>query len=141
MKGLNRAFFIGPVAADPEARSTAGGLAVVRLAIGTPVVRKSENGWDEEMHWHKVVAFGKDGEFLARYAHKGDPIAVECAIRQNRWTDKEGKTHFDTSFVIERICWLGRKATRAAGAETREEAPPPPPPSEPAMVAEEEIPF
>jgi len=143
MKGLNRAFFIGPVAADPEVRSTAGGLAVVRFAIGTPVARKVEGGWEEETHWHKVVAFGKDGEFLARYAHKGDPVAVECAIRQNRWTDKDGKVHFDTSFVVERICWLGRKASRVAtaGGEAREEAPLPPPPSDPPAVADSEIPF
>ncbi len=109
MKGLNRAFFIGRVGHEPEVRSTAAGLAVVRVSVGVPNAKKVNGEWEEEMEWHRLVAFGKEGEFVARYGHKGDPLAVECSVRNNRWTDKEGKLHYDTNFVIDRILWLGSR--------------------------------
>lgn len=145
MKGLNRAFFIGRLGNEPEVRSTAGGLAVVRMAIGTPHARKVNGEWEEEMEWHRLVSFGKDGEFLARYGHKGDPLAVECSVRHNRWQDKEGRMHYETNFVIDRILWLGSRRTPAS-AEVPVSAPPEPaevgnPPAPPEGETDERIPF
>jgi single-stranded DNA-binding protein len=42
-------------------------------------------------------------------AHKGDVLAVECAIRPNRWTDKEGQVRYDVSLIVERILWVQSK--------------------------------
>lgn len=142
MKGLNRAFFIGRVGNEPEVRATAGGLAVVRLSVGVPHARKVNGEWEEEMEWHRLVAFGKEGEFVARYGHKGDPLAVECSVRNNRWTDKEGKVHYDTNFVIDRILWLGSRRAAAPVVEAQAEAQADPS-SEPipAPEADEAIPF
>ncbi len=145
MKGLNRAFFIGRVGHDPEVRSTAGGLAVVRVSVGVPHARKVNGEWEEEMEWHRLTAFGKEGEFVARYGHKGDPLAVECSVRNNKWTDKEGKIHYDTNFVIDRILWLGSRRVGAAptiDATPTDRQPAVSTEEEPiALGGEEEVPF
>jgi single-strand DNA-binding protein len=142
MKGLNRAFFIGRIGHEPELRSTAAGMAVVRVSVGTPHARKVNGAWEEEMEWHRLVAFGQQGEFIAKYAHKGDPLATECYVRHNKWTDKEGKLHFDTSFVIDKILWLGRKNAVMADAPAAEaSSETPPPPASTGNDGQEEIPF
>lgn len=106
MNGLNKAFFLGRLGADPESRTTHSGSVVVRLSVGTPNARKVNEDWVEGVDWHRLTFFGKDTDYLMKYAHKGDSICVECSIRPNKWTDAEGKAHFDIDFVGQRIFWL-----------------------------------
>lgn len=106
MHGLNKAFFIGRLGQDPELRSTTTGVPLVKFSLATPHARKVGDEWKEETDWHRVTCFGSNAEYLAKYAHKGDAAAVECAVRQNKWTDKEGKVHYETNFVVDRVLWL-----------------------------------
>ena len=141
MVGLNKTFFIGRLGQDPELRSTATGTPLVRLSVATPHSRKVGEEWKEETDWHKVVAFGGNAEYLARYAHKGDALAIECTVRENKWTDKENKTHFETSIICERVLWLFSKPKTLDAPGTT--AVPMPPAPEPAADADnvDEIPF
>jgi single-strand DNA-binding protein len=110
MKGLNRAFFIGHLGHDPELRSSASGLALLKVSIATPASRKVNETWIDTPDWHRLTLFGQEAEFLGRYAKKGDSLAVECSIRPSRWTDKEGQTHHEVSLVVDRVLWLSSRA-------------------------------
>lgn len=119
MNGLNKAFFLGRLGADPEARMTQAGGAVVRLSIGTPSARKVNEEWVEGVDWHRVTFFGKDGEYLSKYAHKGDVVCVECSVRPRKWTDADGKTHYEIDFVGQRVSFI---QSRARSVEASAEA-------------------
>lgn len=119
MKGLNRAYLIGNLGQEPELRTAASGAVVLKLSLATPNSRKVNDTWVDTPDWHRVTAFGSDAEFLARNAHKGDTLAVECAIRPNKWTDKDGVVRYDVSLIIDRIAWLGSR-NRAQPVEPRE---------------------
>lgn len=122
MKGLNRAYLIGHIGHDPEIRNTATGLPFLKLSMATPNARKINEEWVDTPDWHRLTAFGSDAEFLARVAHKGDVLAVECAIRPNRWTDKEGQVRYDVSLIVERILWVqNRRAGETVHATERKE--------------------
>lgn len=120
MNGLNKAFFIGRLGQEPELRSTPAGVTLVRFSLATPHSRKVGDEWKEETDWHRITSFGSNAEYLAKYAHKGDAAAIECAVRQNKWTDKEGKVHYETNFVVDRVLWLFSRprASDAPGLST-----------------------
>jgi single-strand DNA-binding protein len=114
MNGLNRAYFIGNLGRDPETRTTRNDSIVVSLTLATPHVRKDGEGWVDTPDWHRLTAFGKTAEMLLRNAHKGDTMAVECVVRPNRWTDKEGQPRYDVNLYVERVLWISRKRTAGA---------------------------
>lgn len=115
MNGLNKAYFIGNLGRDPEARTTKSGQTVVSFSLATPHVRKEGEGWVDNPDWHRLTAFGKTAESILKNAHKGDTMAVECVVRPGKWTDKEGATHYEVNLYVERVLWVSQKR-RAAGA-------------------------
>jgi single-strand DNA-binding protein len=137
MNGLNKAFLIGNLGRDPELRATATGLPVVKLALATRHAKKVNDQWVDTPDWHRVTGFGKEAEYLSRVAHKGDGLAVECAIRPRKWTDKEGKTHYEVDLIVERVLWVS-SPRRAVMPLAVDEAPPVREESEGSV---EEVPF
>lgn len=110
MKGLNRAYLIGNLGHDPEMRTTQSGQPMLKLSLATPRSQKVNDQWVEAPDWHRLTVFGNEAEFLGRYARKGNVLAVECSIRPNRWTDKEGQPHYDVSLIVERVLSLNSKS-------------------------------
>jgi single-strand DNA-binding protein len=47
------------------------------------------------------VAFDQLGEVIAKNARKGDQLIVQAQVRSNNWTDNNGETRYDYSFVIQ----------------------------------------
>lgn len=114
MLGLNKAYFIGRVGNDPELRTSAAkGTPYCKLSLATPNHRKVEDQWVDTPDWHRLTAFGPTAERLARNVHKGDGLAVECTVRQGKWTDKEGNAHYETNLVVDRVLWSMPRAARA----------------------------
>lgn len=142
MKGLNKAYLIGHIGQDPELRTTANGKQVLKLSLATPFARKVNDEWVESPDWHRLTLFDKQAEFIATYARKGDVLAVECAIRPNKWTDKDNVVRYEVNLIVERVLWLNGKH-RGAGSTEGADTKVPPPPTARAHKKEdlEEIPF
>lgn len=134
MNGLNKVYLIGNLGHEPELRASGTGVPILKVSLATPGRRKVGDTWVDEPDWHRLTLFQRDAEYVARYAHKGDPLAVECALRPRKWSDKDGRTHYETDLVVERVCWLGSR--RAALPEAR-----PPAPTVEGEDREESIPF
>lgn len=144
MKGLNKAYLIGHIGQDPELRTTASGKQLVKLSLATPNARRVGDEWVDTPDWHRVTLFDKQAEYVATHARKGDVLAVECAIRPNKWTDSNNVVRYEVSLIVDRVLWLnGRHKAASDPAAARTAAPPPPPPAaaETQPATEEEIPF
>ncbi len=116
MKGLNKAYFIGHIGRDPELRTSPTGINVLKLSMATPHLRKEGETWTDTPDWHRLTAFNRDADFLARHGKKGDGIAVECSVRPNKWTGKDNQVHYEVNLIIDRVLWLnsrGRVVTEA----------------------------
>jgi single-strand DNA-binding protein len=109
VKGLNKAYLIGHIGQDPELRTTAGGKQILKVSLATPNARKVGDQWVETPDWHRITLWDKSAEFVATYAHKGDVLAVECAIRPGKWTDKDNVVHYEVNLVVDRVLWLNGK--------------------------------
>lgn len=124
MKGLNKAYLIGNIGQDPEMRTTAAGKQLVKLSLATPYNRKVGDEWVETPDWHRLTCWDKTAEFIATNARKGDVLAVECAIRPRKWTDKDNVVHYEIDLVVDRVLWLNGKHRGASGTEGTRPVPP-----------------
>lgn len=58
---------------------------------------------DGEADFISCVAFGKQGEFVEKYARKGMKFDIVGRIQTGNYKDKDGKTVYTTDVVVEEI--------------------------------------
>ena len=76
---LNVAAIVGRLAADPELRHTASGVAVTSFALA--VSRNySRQGEERQTDWIDVVAWRNTAEFVCKYFTKGQMMAGAGSI-------------------------------------------------------------
>lgn len=86
---LNTAVLMGRLTADPELRYTPNNVAVTSftLAVDRSYVKA---GAERETDFIDVVAWRSTAEFVCKYFHKGQLVAVEGSIQTRSYQDKEG---------------------------------------------------
>jgi single-strand DNA-binding protein len=88
---LNRVLIIGRLVRDPVINFLPSGMQVVEFSIAYNRRFKVNDEWREEAHFFDVRAYGRLAEDLGTRLSKGYMVVVEGRLRQDRWTDKEGK--------------------------------------------------
>jgi len=97
---MNNVNLIGRLGAEPVARFTAEGTAVVNFSLAIDEVKK---GGSKKPIWVNATAWGKTAEVLKQYAVKGQKIGMEGRLSQSEWTDKDGKKVSQLMVTAERI--------------------------------------
>ncbi len=96
---MNKVILIGRLAADPEVRYSQGenatAIARYRLAVDRRYKREGEQTAD----FISCVAFGKNGEFVEKYLHKGTKIAISGRIQTGSYTNKDGQKEQTADFI------------------------------------------
>lgn len=104
---VNKVILVGNLGADPESKTTGGGMAVATIRLATSERRKDDSGqWTDHTEWHRVVSFGKVAENVTRYLKKGRQIYVEGKIRTRKWQDKEGQERYTTEILADSVQFL-----------------------------------
>ncbi len=114
MKDVNKIILIGRLGADPVQRETKAGLPVVQFPLattrrtrdGTPD-ENGEEGLNEETQWHRVVAWGKQGENCAQYLKKGAPVFIEGMVRSRKFDAKDGTSRLSFEVHADYVNFLG----------------------------------
>lgn len=129
MEGLNKVLLLGNLGADPELRTTSGGQAVLKLRLATTeTYLDKNNARQERTEWHQVTVWGKRGEALAKFLHKGERIFVEGAVRTSTY-DKDGEKRYRTEIIASNvILGLSKGGASAAPNGGSKPAPSSPPP-------------
>ena len=98
---MNKAILIGRLTRDAEVRYSQGNepMAIARYTLA--VDRKYKREGEQEADFISCVAFGKQGEFVEKYLHKGMKIAVTGRIQTGSYTNKEGAKVYTTEVVVE----------------------------------------
>jgi single-strand DNA-binding protein len=147
--GMNRVILLGRLGADPELRTTHGGVSVLNLRLATNESYLDRNKERQERtEWHHVVVWGARAEALHRVLSKGSSILVEGGLRTTSY-ERDGVTRYKTEVYAREICFAGsgRREQLPFGDDVLRAAPPPmggngkngsAPISEPAL---EDIPF
>ena len=78
MASLNKVLLIGNLTRDPELRVTPKGTAICQFGLAVNRQYKDESGATrDETAFIDIEAWGKQGELVAKYLHKGSPAFIE----------------------------------------------------------------
>lgn len=118
---MNKSVLIGRLAADPELKQTANGIAVTSFTVA--VERKYKSGDDKITDWIDCVAWRNTAEFLCKYFGKGSPIVVEGSIQTRFWEDKNGLSRKAVEILAENIEFVPKTKHETNGAVVTATAP------------------
>jgi single-strand DNA-binding protein len=106
MSDLAVAVIVGRLTRDAELKYTNSGQAVCHFSVATSSRRKKGDQWLEESSFWDVDLWGKQGESINQYLTKGKLVAVEGAMRQDRW-EQDGQTRSKTLIPANTVQLLG----------------------------------
>ena len=108
MSSVNKVILVGHLGADPELRYVSSGRAVCRLRIATNRSYKDKDGNDQrQTDWHRVAAWGKQGQVCSEHLRKGRQVYVEGRLSHRSYEDKEGNKRYYTEVVSDSVTFLG----------------------------------
>ena len=114
---LNSVNLIGRFTRDPELRSTPSGVSTCSfsIAVDRNFVRQGE---ERKADFINCVAWRQTAELISRFFKKGNLIALEGSIQTRNWDDNEGKRHYATEVVVDRVHFVESKSAREARGES-----------------------
>ena len=110
---MNMVLLTGRLTRDPELRNLASGRAVTQFGLATNEYVRSQ----EKSEFHNVVTWGKLAEICGQYLTKGQQVAIEGRLQTRSWDDDQGKRHWKTEVVAERVEMLGGRRKKDYDAE------------------------
>jgi len=100
---LNKVLIIGHLVRDPIINYLPSGTQVVEFSIAYNRRFRVNDEWREETHFFDVRAYGRLAEDLGTRLSKGYMVVIEGRLRQDRWTDKEGKPRSKVMIVASAV--------------------------------------
>jgi len=103
---INKAIIIGNITRDAELSFTTGGYAVSKFSIAVNRRKKQGDQWIDEANFFDCLLWGKRAESLNQHLQRGQKIAIEGELRQERW-EKDGVKRSKVSIEVDNIQLLG----------------------------------
>lgn len=121
---LNRAILMGRLVADPELRHTQNNVAVTtfRIAVDRNYTPK---GAERQTDFINIVAWRNTADFVSRYFHKGQLVALEGSIQTRSYTDNQGNNRTAFEVVADQVYFAESRNSSSQNPSTASFAPPP----------------
>ena len=116
---MNYTFHIGRLTKDPELRRTSTGKAVATFSLAVRNDFKNADG-NYDSTFLDFVAFDVKAETIAKYAHKGDRIAIAGKCAPRYYENKEGRKVRVDEIKVNDFEFLEPKKDRPAAETTFE---------------------
>lgn len=109
---LNQVVLMGRLTADPEMRSTTGGVDVANFTLAVERNRASR-GADRQTDFLDCVAWRGTAEFVSRYFKKGMQVAVSGRIQTRKWKDQQDQRRVSVEIVVDEAFFADSKRDTA----------------------------
>lgn len=110
----NLLILIGRITKDLELRYTKENKPVLEVPLAV-------NNGENDTTFINVSVFGKVAENTAKYCSKGSLLGIRAIVKNHNWEDKEGKKHYDYSFIASQITFLSTNNKSVETGEVTEE--------------------
>ena len=114
---MNKVVLMGRLARDPDIRYTQGDspmcIARYTLAVDRRFTRNNQDG--QTADFISCVAFGKSGEFVEKYCHKGMKLVGTGRIQTGSYINREGQKIYTTEVVVEDHEFAESKSAQSNG--------------------------
>ena len=111
---MNHATLLGRLTKAPELKQTQSGISVCNFTVAVDRKYKNQDG-TRDTDFLPCVAWRHTAEFIAKYFHKGERIAVEGEIRPKSWEDETGQRRYMTEIVVDQAYFADGK--RSGGGD------------------------
>lgn len=101
MSDINTICISGRLGEDPKVKYFESGSVKVDLSIG--VNRYNAKKKDEEVTWHKAIAWGKKAEFIAEVAKMGALVYIQGSLQKDTYQDENGNNRASVYILVEEI--------------------------------------
>jgi len=122
-RSLNKVMLIGNLTRDVEVRYTPSGTAVATFGLATNRTWSSGDGSDrqEEVQFHRIVAWSKLGEICGQLLFKGRKVFIEGRLQTRKFTGQDGVQREITEIVAENMMILDTKNREGNGGVVNED--------------------
>lgn len=103
MNSLNSILLEGNLVKDPENKTLPSGSQVCNFAVASDRFFKQNDILEKEVSYFDVEAWARLGQSCAENLKKGRGVRVVGRLKQDRWTDGEGKTKSKVKIVAEHV--------------------------------------
>jgi len=105
MDSINKWIGVGRLGKEIELKKTQNGTSVISftLACDRSYAQGSGDARHTETDWIDCQAWKNTAEYIERYAHKGDRLAVEGHLQKRSYKDREDRTVYVTEAVVEKV--------------------------------------
>ena len=124
---MNKVILMGRLTRDPEVRYSQGATATAIARFSIAVDRRFKRDGEPDADFINCVAFGRTGEFIERYGHKGTKFVVEGRIQTGSYTNRDGVKVYTTEVVVEEQEFAESKNASSANTQSYQAAPAPAP--------------
>jgi single-strand DNA-binding protein len=100
---LNSVLIEGNLVRDPEFKTTPKGNPVCKMSLASNRFRKTEAGIEEEVSYIDVDSWGNLADSVYATGRKGRGLRVVGRLKQDRWTDEEGKNRSRIKIIAEHV--------------------------------------
>ena len=113
---MNKVILMGRLTRDPEVRYSQGesAMAIARFSLAVDRRRSGNNADGQTADFLNIVAFGKLGEFVEKYLHKGTKVTLSGRIQTGSYTNKDGVKVYTTDIIAEDIEFAESKNSSGA---------------------------
>ena len=106
---LNQVVIVGRLTSEVETVETEGGKKHSSVILAVTRSYKNING-EYESDFIRCIMWDAIASNTAEYCHKGDIIGVKGRLQSSEYDDENGKRHFVTEVIAERVTFLSSKS-------------------------------
>jgi single-strand DNA-binding protein len=103
MNNLNSILIEGNLVRDPELSYTPKGTAVCKFSLACNRSYKQDDEFQKEVSFFDVSTWTRLAEVCGEYLKKGRGVRVVGRLKQDRWTDPDGKPRSRVEIVAEHV--------------------------------------
>lgn len=109
---LNRVILMGRLTAEPDYRTTPNGVTMARFTLAVERDFSGQNN-ERQTDFLDVIVWRQRADFVSKYFHKGQLVAVQGSIQVSSYTDREGNKRRSWDIVADQVYFAEGKRDNA----------------------------
>jgi len=116
---MNQIFLCGRLCNDPDVRYGTNSNAIAKFSIA--VDRRFKRDGQPTADFFNCVAFGKTGEFIEKYFHKGSKILLNGEMQNNNYKNKEGQMVYGFQVTVNNVEFAESKSQQNNAQQAKQQ--------------------
>ena len=111
---MNKVILMGRLTKDVELRQTQQGTSVCRFSLA--VNRRFAKEGQMNADFINCTAWRQQADFISKYFHKGNMIAVVGSLNTSSWEGQDGKKQYSMDVLVDEVYFTGSKENTSSSA-------------------------